>query len=315
MKHDIPFSVAPFHQTNWDWRAAGNFIGGGSGSGLLLFAAAAGGEAYRIAVVLALILIGTGLTCVWLEIGKPLRAINVFRHPGTSWMTREGIVALFLFPAALIALVSGGGMGGWVAAGFAMLFLYCQMRILLASKGIPAWREPRIRPLILVSGLTEGCGWAVLASAAIGAYTPQWMIVVLAAAAAARMWAWRAYLAGLRRRGAPRKALSVLARFGRPFLLAGGALPAMAAIASLAGGGLWLAAAAGVLAALAGWAMKYAIVARAAFNQGFALPMLPVRGVGVPGPAVKPGWSIPAANAQGVRAGAGSVTAENSRGA
>ncbi len=315
MKHDIPFSVAPFHQTNWDWRAAGNFIGGGSGTGLLLFAAAAGGEAYRIALAAALVLIAAGLTCVWLEIGKPLRAINVFRHPGTSWMTREGIVALLLFPAGLIALVSGGGASGWVVAGFAMLFLYCQMRILLASKGIPAWREPRIRPLILLTGLTEGCGWAVLASAAIGAYTPQWMIAMLAAAAAARMWAWRAYLAGLRTRGAPRKALAVLARFDRPFLLVGNALPAAAAIASLALGGLWLAAAAGVLAALAGWGMKYTIVARAAFNQGFALPMLPVRGVGVPGPAAKPGWSIPAADAPGGGAGQGGARAENSRGA
>ena len=42
--------------------------------------------------------IGAGLTCVWLEIGRPLRAINVFFHPQTSWMTREGIVAVPINP-------------------------------------------------------------------------------------------------------------------------------------------------------------------------------------------------------------------------
>ncbi len=32
--------IAPWLQTNWDRRAAGNFIGGGTGAGLAIFAAA-----------------------------------------------------------------------------------------------------------------------------------------------------------------------------------------------------------------------------------------------------------------------------------
>jgi len=36
----------------------------------------------------------------------------------------------------------------------------------------------------------------------------------------------------------------------------------------------------------------FAIVARAGFNQGFALPHTPVRGTGQPGPGVKPGWTF-----------------------
>ena len=47
---------------------------------------------------------------------------------------------------------------------------------------------------------------------------------------------------------------------------------------------------AGLLAVLTGWALKFTIVVRAAFNQGFALPRLPDRGSGPSGLAVKPGW-------------------------
>ncbi|GAB4172095.1 MAG: hypothetical protein Fur0039_12720 [Rhodocyclaceae bacterium] len=292
MKHDIPFSVAPFHQTNWDWRAAGNFIGGGSGTGLLLFAALAPSAAYRIEVLAALVFIAAGLTCVWIEIGKPLRAINVFRHPQTSWMTREGLVALPLFASGLAALVFGGwSAAAWVSAALAMVFVGCQARILLASKGIPAWREPRLGALILATSLAEGCGWAVLLAAVSGEPAPARLAGLLIGLMGLRAWAWRSYLGGLRARGAPAKALAVLERAERSFLLAGNALPAFLAAAGLVLGSTVLAAVAGLLAAAAGGWIKYVIVARAAFNQGFALPMLPVRGVGVPGPAVRPGWS------------------------
>ena len=99
-----PGRITPWHQTNWDWRAAGNFIGGGTGTGLLFFATLAAGsaDAYRIMALVALAFVGGGLTCVWLEIGRPLRAINVFFHPQTSWMTREGIVAVPLFLTCLL---------------------------------------------------------------------------------------------------------------------------------------------------------------------------------------------------------------------
>ena len=93
--------ASPKQQHNWDWRAASNFIAGGAGGGLLLCAALAGLDAFatRAAILLALILIGSGLTCVWFEIGRPWRALNVYRHFATSWMTREAVVALGVFAA------------------------------------------------------------------------------------------------------------------------------------------------------------------------------------------------------------------------
>jgi phenylacetyl-CoA:acceptor oxidoreductase subunit 2 len=57
-------------------------------------------------------------------------------------------------------------------------------------------------------------------------------------------------------------------------------LGTVAALA-LAFAGYWVPAAAplaGAAALATGWWLKYALVTRASFNQGFALPHLPVRG-------------------------------------
>ena len=47
---------------------------------------------------------------------SPLRALNVFFHARTSWMTREAIVAGPLFPVRpLVALLSGWLFFAWLA--------------------------------------------------------------------------------------------------------------------------------------------------------------------------------------------------------
>jgi phenylacetyl-CoA:acceptor oxidoreductase subunit 2 len=286
--------IRPWHQRNWDARAAANFIGGGSGSALLIAAAVlhAAGVPYRPVAAGALALIALGLACVWLEIGRPWRALNVFFHPQTSWMTREAIVAVPLFASGAAALWLGGGVFAWLAAALAAAFLYCQARILAASKGIPAWRDPRIVPLIAITGLAEGAGLALLGLSALGNPPPlRWIALAVAALLAARAVAWRAYRRGL---AAPRQALAALDAatpvfdrlsnwVGAPLAVAATVVPS----AVLAG---WLALIAAAFAVGGGWGFKYVLVTRAAFNQGFAIPTLPVRGRGKPAPGAKPGW-------------------------
>lgn len=286
--------IRPWHQRNWDARAAANFIGGGSGSGLLIAAAAlqAAGVPYRPFAVGALVLIAFGLACVWLEIGRPWRALNVFFHPQTSWMTREAIVSVPLFASGAAALWAGGGVYAWVTAALAAAFLYCQARILAASKGIPAWRDPRIVPLVVVTGLAEGAGLAILGLAALGNPPPlAWFALALAVLLVARAVAWRAYRRHL---VAPRPALAALDAAGPVFdrlsNWVGAPLAVVAAVipsATLAG---WLALVAAAFAVGGGWGFKFVLVTRAAFNQGFAIPALPVRGRGKPAPGAKPGW-------------------------
>lgn len=289
--------VTPWHQTNWDARAAANFMCGGSGTGLLFFATLAANDNYRVSALIAMALVALGLSCVWLEIGRPLRALNVFLHPQTSWMTREGMAAPLMFAAGSIAVWQGGGTFAGIAAFFGLVFLYCQARILVASKGIPAWREPKIIPLILSTGFVEGVGLAALLAAILPASlpneTPDWFAGTLLGALVLRRLSWRLYINALEKQGAPLQALQVLRSFGGRFELLAQTLPEMmlVTVIFLDTELVWLVPLAGLIAGAGGWVLKFTIVARAAFNQGFALPMLPVRGQGAPMPGVKPGWS------------------------
>ncbi len=287
--HSAP--IASWRQTFWDVRAAGNFIGGGSGAGVLVSAAALIGAAPVLAVLGAALVAG-GLLCVWLEIGRPWRALNVFRHPATSWMSREAIVAPLLLASALAGAWLGLAWLRWLAAALALAYLYSQARMLSAARGIPAWRHPRIPPLLIVTGLAEGCGLVVLVRL-LGIPAPSsslpilWLLPLLLLG---RVIAFAGYRLGLTRSGAPKLALRELARFGRR--LSG--LDAIGlACALLFAAGLrsaWLVGAAAFIAVAAGWWLKFTIILRLAYNQGFALPMTPVRGAGLTQPGVRPGW-------------------------
>lgn len=278
----MSFGPNPWQQTSWDWRAAGNFILGGAGGGLLVLVALSGAQgAARVALTLAgLALVGVGLLCVWLEIGRPLRALNVFFNPRTSWMSREGFVAALLFPAGL---ASAAGLPGWqwAAAALALVFVYCQARILKAARGIPAWRQPLVVPMIVATALAEGAGLFHFTHVAHAAGR-QWLLVVFATLLLARGFAWPAYRRALAAGASPR-ALKALDGAGENVMRLGTLLP-LALIApagiGVVGGGLatLLVAAAGLLAWATGAWFKFVLVTRASFNQGFALKHLPVRG-------------------------------------
>ncbi|MBE7417904.1 MAG: dimethyl sulfoxide reductase anchor subunit [Ideonella sp.] len=278
----MSFGPNPWQQTNWDARAAGNFIGGGAGSGLVVATVVFGADGgLRITLLLlALALIGGGLTCVWAEIGRPWRALNVFANPNTSWMTREALVAPVLLGSTALLMLLGIAWIAALAALAALAFLYCQARILRAARGIPAWREPMTLPLIIASGLSEGmalyaAGAALWGRASTAACLALALLLGLRVAAGA---VWRQRLAAALRG----QALRALAQFKWP-ALAAGALPLALVLAALLlqPPASWLTALqvlAGVLAAAGGAAFKFVLITRAAFNQGFALPHLPVRG-------------------------------------
>jgi phenylacetyl-CoA:acceptor oxidoreductase subunit 2 len=285
-----PGRVAPARQVFWDWRAAGNFIGGGSGAGVLLYVAAVAPSASGSVSLLGLALVGGGLLCVWLEIGRPWRALNVFRHAESSWMTREAIVAQLLFVVTLGGVWYGSRPLFWLAGGLAGLYLYCQARMLHGGRGIPAWRHPRVVPLLMVTGLTEGCGFGILTQAVLPGAAPAWATWLLIGLVLGRALAYAAYRRGLEQAGAPLRALEVLARFGRPFGGLGAAAIVVAAVGALLPGYGWATGAAGLIAAVSGWWLKFTIVTRAAYGQGFALPTTPVRGAGSTHAGARPGW-------------------------
>jgi phenylacetyl-CoA:acceptor oxidoreductase subunit 2 len=262
---------APWQQRSWDSRA-----------GLIVFAALAGARGTALAwlMLAGLALVGLGLFFVSLELGRPLRALNVFRNPRTSWMGREAWAATLLFPAGLAA-AAGWLAFAWVAAALALGFAYCQGRMLQAAKGIPAWREPMIAPYFTVTALAEGGGWYFVADALHGTGT-QATLVLFGVAVLVRVFAWLAY----RRRAAPalaREAATALDRAGRVLQVAGAVVP-LALVGLIVAGAVsgpsitLLAALAGLAAAVAGAFIKHTLIVRAAFNQGFAIGHLPVRG-------------------------------------
>lgn len=288
--------VAPAQQHFWDWRAAGNYIGGGSGAGVLLYAALEWRAAPGMNL-LGLALVGLGLLCVWAEIGRPFRALNVFLHAKSSWMTREAMVATVLLPAGLAASWFGSRPLAWLTAVLALAYVYCQARMIQGARGIPAWRHPRTVPLMVATGLTEGAGLAIAFQAMVAMQAPaawgapvSWAQVMLAGLVLVRALAFAAWRSGLAQAGAPRRTHAVLAKLRGSLLALDVVVVGLIAFSRFApqyAGALIIA---GIVAALAGWWFKFTLVTRAAYHQGLALPLTPVRGAGTTHPGARPGW-------------------------
>jgi len=266
-------------QSHWDWRAAGNFICGGAGAGLLAFTCLhrMDSQMAQPPVALGLALVGLGLLSVWLEIGRPWRAANVFLHLRSSWMSREALAAVVLFVLGL-GLLSGMRWPAWPAGAAALAFLYCQVRILLNARGIPAWRHPFTGMLVAVTALAEGVGlYAIAAALQLHANAGAALALALLVLTRALLWeVWRDAMdesaspdvARLARRMAP------VARWGA------GALPIALALASQAApAGPALLALAGILVVASGATFKFLLVTRLSFHHGFSLAHMPVRGV------------------------------------
>lgn len=271
------YGPKPWLQRNWDIRAAMNFMCGGAGSGLLITAAVFDWAGTLPATWLAgLALIGLGLASVWLEIGRKLRFMNVFNNRRTSWMTREAFVAVAVFGLGILAWLLVSPPLRSLAAFCALAFVYAQARILTAAKGIPAWREKRLVPLIVSTGLAEGlCLFLLIA----GNATPFGVVLAIFVVLPIRWAFWTRYQSRVHPTLAKKAqtALQGVSRFG---LWGGTALPMLLAALPFVWPPVTLPAffAAGFLGAASGLAFKFVLVRRAAFNQGFALPHLPKRG-------------------------------------
>jgi phenylacetyl-CoA:acceptor oxidoreductase subunit 2 len=278
----VSFAASPSRQRNWDARAAANFVFGGAGGGLIVFAVVAGvsGLALALPLLAGLALIGAGLLCVWHELGRPLRALHVFFHPHTSWMTREAYVAVLLFPCGVAAAAGVPGFA-WAAAALAFAFVVCQGHMLQAARGIPAWRHALVAPLLVVTGLAEGAGLWLVAAAWLRAGT-QALLTIFGALVLLRIVIWLGYRRAIATQ-APRAHVA-LDTTSRVLQLAGTLLP-LAVVALVASGAvagtatLAVVAIAGLAAAASGAHMKFTLVTKAGFTQGAALVRLPVRGV------------------------------------
>jgi phenylacetyl-CoA:acceptor oxidoreductase subunit 2 len=204
----------------------------------------------------------------------------VFFNPRRSWMSREALAAVLLVPATVGAALGVQACGA-IAGAVALAFLFCQARILSAARGIPAWREPMLVPLILATGLTEGAGLLFALEPWLHAGSRS-LLALFGALVLARLVAWLAY----RRRVAPAAAAQALRTLDRAgaVLQYAGTLPPLVLVALVAAGAITgtateaVAAVAGASAVFAGAFFKVVLVTQAGHTQAVALPHLPVRG-------------------------------------
>src|SRR4029450_10589919 len=111
------------------------------GLGLLDPAALATGLAY----LLALALISGGLLSSTLHLGNPQRAWRALTQWRSSWLSREGVLAIASFAPLISSAIAAWWAGrfiwfcGLTGTGLALATVYCTAMIYASLKSVQAW--------------------------------------------------------------------------------------------------------------------------------------------------------------------------------
>jgi len=109
-----------------------------------------------------------GLLCSLAHLGRPARAWRALSQWRTSWLSREGVMALLVpLPAvalmALLLVVDPGpgramalGACGLLLAALSLATVACTAMIYASLPPIPAWRHPLVVPVYLLFALLTG---------------------------------------------------------------------------------------------------------------------------------------------------------------
>ena len=153
----------------------------------------------KIAHVTALLLIAGGLISSTLHLGNPQRAWRAFSQWRTSWLSREGVLAVVAFvPLTLNAFfvifldrhLAWAGIAGTVLSG---VTVYCTAMIYASLKAVDAWHTPLTPASYLLFAAAGGTlAAAFFAAAGSGAWVPIAIagMLLLAAAWVVKL-AWR----------------------------------------------------------------------------------------------------------------------------
>lgn len=122
----------------------------------------------KLAHVLALLLIAAGLVSSTLHLGNPQRAWRAFSQWRTSWLSREGVMAVATFVpltvSAWFSLAEGRYLpvAGLAGAAGAAATVYCTAMIYASLRSVQAWHTPLTPAGYL---LFAAAGGALLATA------------------------------------------------------------------------------------------------------------------------------------------------------
>jgi DMSO reductase anchor subunit len=148
-----------------------------------------------VAFALALGLITAGLLSSTLHLGHPERAWRAVTQWRSSWLSREGVLALLTYvPAGLFAIgwvFLGANQGAWAWLGlagavFAVLTVIATGMIYASLRTIHQWCNAWVVPNYLALGLMTGSLWlAFLARAfALSAMWIDWLVLIATALSA-----------------------------------------------------------------------------------------------------------------------------------
>jgi len=152
----------------------------------------------KVAHVLALAMIAGGLLSSTLHLGNPQRAWRALSQWRSSWLSREGVLAIATFvPLAVSAwaclfddrYLPVAGIAGAILAA---VTVYCTGMIYASLKSIDAWHTPLTPACYLLfaaaAGASMGCFFAIAADQPSSGLAL--IAILLIAAAWAVKWAW-----------------------------------------------------------------------------------------------------------------------------
>lgn len=229
-----------------------------------------------VAHVLALALIAAGLLSSTLHLGNPQRAWRAFSQWRSSWLSREGVMAVATFVPLCVAAFAAVFQSrhlpvvGLLGALGAAVTVYCTAMIYASLKPVQAWHTPLTPACYLLFAAAGGSLLVALLALAAGqgARLPCGLALAFLAAAWGVRFAWRRRLKGLAPLSTPESATGLGAigrvrlfesphgtdnyltremgfrvarkhadKLFRIAVLAGGIVPGLIVLAVLAGGG------------------------------------------------------------------------------
>lgn len=156
---------------------------------------------------IALALVSAGLLSSLLHLGRPERAWRALSQWRSSWLSREGVLALLGFPPALVFAAVWAlapertlllGALGLATLCIALATIGCTAMIYASLKPVPQWRSPWVLPAYLALALMTG---AVLLAAILllAGFSARGVILVALAAIIAAALIKEAYWSGIGR--------------------------------------------------------------------------------------------------------------------
>lgn len=147
-------------------------------------------------------LVSAGLLSSTFHLGRPERAWRALTQWKTSWLSREGVMAILTFiPTGLYAIgwvFLERNDGPFVAAGlagalFCVVTVYCTAMIYASLKSIQRWSNGFVPPAYMILGLATGALLLTMLTHTFGAATQMsdlTALVVLAVAAIVKAAYW-----------------------------------------------------------------------------------------------------------------------------